>query len=282
MNDLKKIELGKSKEYVPVMGIGTWGIKRFRGKEYYNTWINAIQTGINEGMTFVDTAEMYGNGQSEKIVGQAIKSFKREDLFIATKIFPHHYGYTGVKKAIDRSLKKLDIKTIDLIQLHWPNPLGLYKKTVKALEENVKEGKVRYIGVSNFTKNMCLKFRNLLKNNDLVSNQIQMSVVHQIGIRKQLEFSNKEKITLIAWSPLGHFGFRSTPTSLNEVIQEIAENRKISWHQTALSWLTSQPNVIAIPKSITPSHIKANAAAADIILTKDEIDRIYHAKKKTK
>jgi diketogulonate reductase-like aldo/keto reductase len=279
---MRKIELGKSGEYIPVIGIGTWGIKRFRSEEYYNSWINAIQIGINEGMTLIDTAEMYGNGQSEKIVGKAIKSFKREDLFIATKIFPHHYGYSGVKKAIDRSLKKLDIKTIDLIQLHWPNPLGLYKNTVKALEESVKDGKVRYIGVSNFTKNMCLKFRSLLKNNDLVSNQIQMSVVHQSGIRKQLEFSNKEKITLIAWSPLGHFGFRSAPASLNDIIEEISLNRNITWHQTALSWLTSQPNVIAIPKSITPSHIKSNAAAADIILTKDEIDRIYLAKKKIK
>jgi diketogulonate reductase-like aldo/keto reductase len=278
---MRKIELGKSGEHLTIMGIGTWGVKSFKSKSYYDVWINAIQTGVNEGMTLIDTAELYGNGTSERIVGKSIKAFNRDDLFIATKIFPHHFGYSGVKKAIDRSLKKLDISTIDLIQLHWPNPLGLYKKTIMALEEAVKDGKVRYIGVSNFTRGMLLKFRDMLKNNDLVSNQIQMSVVHQNGIRKQHDFAAKEKITLIAWSPLGHFGFKSVPDQLNNAIKEIAGKRNISWHQTALSWLTSQ-EVIAIPKSTTPSHIKANATAADIILSKEEIESIYNVKKKNK
>ncbi|MHA1341004.1 MAG: aldo/keto reductase [Promethearchaeota archaeon] len=275
---MRQIELGKTGEKISIIGIGTWGIKRFKSKEFYQNWIDSIRYSIDLGMNMIDTAEIYGNGQSEKIVGQAIKIYDRDDLFIATKVFPHHYGYKGVKAAVNRSLTKLNLKYIDLIQLHWPNPLMRYKRTVKALEELVDEGKVRYIGVSNFGPKLCEKFRSILKKNELVSNQVQISVAHQRQIKRLHDYAIKNGITLIAWSPFGHRGFKKLPKKLESSINEIAQKRNLNKYQVMLSWLTSQERVQAIPKSTNKEHIKANVQTADIILTQDEINKIYNVR----
>ena len=107
---MRKIELGKTGELIPILGQGTWGIKKFRGKKYYEDWKNALRKGIELGITHIDTAEIYGQGTSEKLVGEIISEYNREDLFITSKLFPIHLSYRSMKKATFKSLKRLGIE----------------------------------------------------------------------------------------------------------------------------------------------------------------------------
>ncbi|MHA1819296.1 MAG: aldo/keto reductase [Promethearchaeota archaeon] len=275
---MRYVQLGKTSVKIPIVGQGTWRIKSKASESFYKTWKEALKYGIEQGLTLIDTAEVYGYGKSEKIVGEVIKEYDRDKLFIATKVFPHHFGFKGTIKACNRSLKNLGIDTIDLYQLHWPIPWSSLKNTFRAMEQLVREEKIRFIGVSNFWVKRIIKSNSLLKENKIVSNQIQMSIKHPSSMKRQLLWARENGVTLIAWSPFGHYGLKKLNKKLEAVLREIADNRGITLHQVALSWLTSN-GVVVIPKSTNKKHIKANAEVADIILSKDEIKSINEALK---
>ena len=132
---MKKIELGKTGEQIPILGQGTWGIKSRKGKDYYDSWKKSLRKGIELGLTHIDTAEVYGNGASEKVVGEIISEYSRDDLFITSKLFPMHLRFKSMKEAAEKSLKRLGIANFDLYLIHWPFPLISREKQMKVLKQ---------------------------------------------------------------------------------------------------------------------------------------------------
>ncbi|NVM37746.1 MAG: aldo/keto reductase [Candidatus Lokiarchaeota archaeon] len=272
---MKKIKLGKTDENIPILGQGTWGIKSFRNKDYYEKWKESIRKGIELGITHIDTAEMYGRGTSELIVGQVISEYNRDDLFITTKLFPMHTRYNTMKKAAYNSLKRLGIKQIDLYLIHWPSPLISIKKQMRVLEDLVNEGKVRYIGVSNFSVEQFKEAQTYLKNTELVNNQLPASITRQKHIEQSLPFYQNEGIIMTAYSPLGHNGYHNLQGDLREKLEIVAKSHNATIQQIAIAWLINHENVITIPKASKIEHMIANAEAANIRLSDKEITLLY-------
>lgn len=272
---MRKIIIGKNGDKIPVIGQGTWGIKSFRNKNYYEDWKDSIRKGIELGLTHIDTAEFYGHGVSEKIVGQVISEYTRDDLFITTKLFPMHFSIKTMKKAANKSLKRLGIKYIDLYLIHWPSPFISIKKQMKVLEDLKNEGKVRNIGVSNFSVDQFKKALSYLRNSELVNNQLPANISKQTHIEKSLPFYQENGIIMTAYSPLGHNGFSDLKGELKKKIEKVANVHNASIQQIAIAWLINHANVITIPKSFKVEHVEANAKAADIKLTEEEVRLLY-------
>ncbi|MGD2246882.1 MAG: aldo/keto reductase [Candidatus Methanofastidiosia archaeon] len=269
---MKKVPLGKTGELISVIGQGTWGINRFRSSQYYTQWKTALHTGIELGMDHIDTAEAYGWGKAEEIVGEIVTEYNRDDLFITSKLFPIHFTYNRMKKAAYKSLDRLNLKYFDLYLIHWPNPLVSIKKQMKVLESLATEGKTRYIGVSNFSVNQFKKAQTVLKKTELVTNQVRAHIAAQTHIHESLPYYQEHGITMTAYSPLGHRGFTNLKGDLKESLDHLAKIHNATIQQIAIAWLINLQNVITIPKAFTIEHITANAAAADITLSKKEIN----------
>jgi len=270
---MKKIELGKTGEQIPILGQGTWGIKSRKGKEYYDSWKKSLRKGIELGLTHIDTAEVYGNGASEKVVGEIISEYNRDDLFITSKLFPMHLRFKNMKKAADKSLKRLGISNFDLYLIHWPFLLISREKQMKILDFLVKEGKTRYVGVSNFSPKQFKEGQNLL-NAELVTNQLHANITKQKHISESLPYYQSSGVTLTAYSPLGHNGYSNLNGELRANLDNIAESHNATIQQIAIAWLINHKNVMAIPKAFHIEHVEANAKAAEITLSEKEIKLI--------
>jgi len=275
---LRKVELGNTGEKISVIGQGTWGISGFfKDHEYYEQWKDSLRMGIELGITHIDTAEVYGWGKSEEIVGQVINEYNRDDLFITSKLFPMHFRRKTMKKAANKSLKRLDIDQFDLYLIHWPNPLVSVEKQMEVLEELVKEGKTRYIGVSNFSVKQFKEAQIYLKRERLVDNQLKANIIEQKHIYHSLPYYQEENITVTAYSPLGHKGLTDIEQSIKSKLEKIAEKHNATIQQIAIAWLINHKNIITIPKAFQKKHVKENAEAASILLNKEEI-RIFYEK----
>lgn len=249
--------LGKTGEKVSAIGFGTWELSKNSASP-----IAAIEVAIKNGVNFIDTAEIYG---TEPVVNKAIKG--KKGLFIASKVWPGHFHYADVIKACDKSLKQLGVKRIDLYQLHWPNKFVPIEETMRAMEKLVDDGKIRYIGVSNFDKEQLVSAQNALKKYEIVSNQVEYSLFVRDPEKDIVPYLRKEKISLIAYSPLGHGKmFSSKYDPLFKTLEKIGKNYKKTATQVALNWLVSHPEVIAIPKSSTTEHAIENAGAGSFKL----------------
>ncbi|MFO8019633.1 MAG: aldo/keto reductase [Promethearchaeia archaeon] len=273
---IKNVELGKTGEKIPILGQGTWGIKRFfKDNEYYEQWKDSLRKGIELGMTHIDTAEMYGLGKAEKVVGEIIEEYGRENLFITSKLFPMHIFHHGMKKAAEKSLERLGIKYFDLYLIHWPNFLVSITKQMKVLEELVNEGKTRYIGVSNFSIKKFKKAQSALKKEELVNNQLNASFTKQKHMYKSLPYYQEHNITMTAYSPLGHSGYTDLSEELRKKLDTLASKYNATIQQIAIAWLINHENVITIPKAFHLNHVKDNAEAADIKLSREDIELLY-------
>ncbi len=273
---MKKITLGRTQEKIPIIGQGTWGISRFfKDNNYYEQWKKSLRAGIELGMTHIDTAEFYGWGKAEEIVGEVIKEYNRDDLFITSKLFPMHLSKRTMKKAAEKSLKRLDLDYFDLYLIHWPNPLVSIKKQMRVLETLVNEGKTRYIGVSNFSLEQFKRAQESLKTVELINNQLKLNIIDQEIMHDSLSYYQKNDIIITAYSPLGHKGLKDINIWLMDKLEEIAERHNATIQQIAIAWLISHKNVITIPKAFHINHIKENAEAASIKLTKSEIELFY-------
>ena len=164
--------------------------------------VEAIRLGLDLGMTFIDTAEMYGAGHSEEVVAEALEG-RRERVFVASKVSPRHFAHDDVLRSARMSLKRLNRKQVDLYQLHWPNPKIPIAETMRAMEKLVKEGLVRFIGVSNFSIEQTRDAQESLSREKIVSNQIEYSLVDRSPESGLLQYCKKEGVTVIAYSPLG-------------------------------------------------------------------------------
>ena len=270
---MRKVELGNTGEQIPVLGQGTWGIKSRKGKDYYESWKNSLRQGIELDMTHIDTAEVYGFGTSEKVVGGIISEYNRDDLFITSKLSPRHLSFRTMKKAASKSLKRLGIKNFDLYLLHFPSPFSSTKKQMRILDYLVKKGKTRYVGVSNFSVEQFEESLSFL-DTELVTNQLHANVTKQKHVSDSLPYYQKSGVTLTAYSPLGHKGYSNLQGELIDKLNSIAKAHDASIQQIAIAWLINHKNVIAIPKAFKIEHVEANAKAAEIILTENEIKLI--------
>ena len=274
--NMRKVELGKTGEQIPVLGQGTWGIKGRKGKDYYESWKNSLRRGIELGMTHIDTAEFYGFGTSEKVVGELISEYNRDDLFITSKLFPMHMNLRTMEKAASKSLKRLGINNFDLYLIHWPSPLTSKEKQMKILDHLVKEGKTRYVGVSNFSVEQFKESLSIL-NAELVTNQLPLNITNQKHISESLLYYQENGVTLTAYSPLGHRGYSNLKGEWRDTLNIIVKAHGATIQQIAIAWLINHKNVISIPKAFKIEHVEANAKAAEITLTENELKLIENA-----
>jgi diketogulonate reductase-like aldo/keto reductase len=279
---MRKIELAKTGEMIPVVGQGLWGVTRrkvfFKGKSYYEKIKSAIKKGIELGMKHIDTAELYGFGEAESLLGDIIQDYPRDELFLTSKLFPMHFGYKSMKKAANKTLKRLGIDYLDLYLIHWPSSLISIEKEMRVFESLVKEGKTRYIGVSNFSIKQFEEAQTFLKKEELVNNQVQINITKQDFIHESLSYYQNKGITVTAYSPLSHGGYTNLEGDILKELDNLAKNHNATIQQIAIAWLINHNNIITIPKAFNIDHVIDNANTADILLSKEEIELLYQFK----
>ncbi|MDR0379674.1 MAG: aldo/keto reductase [Candidatus Accumulibacter sp.] len=256
-------------EQVPALGMGSWMIGDRRSSRAEE--IAAFQHGIDLGMRLVDTAEMYGDGASEQLLGEALRG-RRERVFLVSKVYPQNAGRKSLPVACERSLKRLEVDCLDLYLLHWRGNVPL-AETVGAFERLRTQGKIRYWGVSNFGADGMAELFALPEGDRVAANQVLYNLSRR-GIEWELLPQCAERgIPVMAYSPieqarlLRHSGLRA-----------LAERRGMTPAQLALSWLLRRDDVVAIPKASTRAHVEENFAALDCPLdaeTLAELDRLF-------
>jgi diketogulonate reductase-like aldo/keto reductase len=260
---LKTIPL-PSGEKVPTLGQGTWEMGD--SPKTRTTEIEALQTGLQQGLTLLDTAEMYGDGDSEKLIAEMMRTSQasRETLFLVSKVYPHNGSEAGVKAACDRSLKRLNTDYIDMYLLHWRGGEDL-EQVIHGFEQLKSQGKIRHWGVSNFDTADMVELFALPNGNHCATNQILYNVARRGPEYELLPWMRERKMPAMAYSPVDHARLPK-----RSVLNDIAEKRQASVTQIALAWVLAQPDVIAIPKASTKAHVLENAAARAIQLTDEE------------
>lgn len=308
---MKFIQLGKTGIKISKIGVGTWqwGAREWGyGESYSDDEIRKIFKAIHENeINFIDTAEMYAGGRSEKFVGELLKEYGRENFIIATKVSPWHLGESSLEKACYRSLERLEVKEIDLYQIHWPNPFVPLSETMKTLEKLVNLGKIRAIGVSNFGLKRLSNARQYLKENDVASDQVLYNMFSRNIEEDLIPYTQKEKITVIAYSPLaqglltGKVNINYKPKELikkinplftktnltkieklNQVLQNIAKNKGRTVTQVVLSWTMRHENVVPIPGIKKEKYVKDIAESVNLNLSDEEVEEINLALKNVK
>ena len=251
-----------SGETVPILGQGTWfmGDKPRQRKDE----IASLQLGIDLGMTLIDTAEMYGDGAAEELVGEAIAG-RRDEVFLVSKVLPNNATRRGTIAACERSLERLGTDWLDLYLLHWRGGTPL-AETLAAFEELVRTGKVRHWGVSNFDGGDMKELVRLRGGSSAAANQVLYNLTRR-GIEYDLlPWCQEHGVPVMAYSPieqgrlLGH-----------RALQEVAKRHAAAPAQVGLAWVLRQDRVIAIPKAGTLAHVRENRGALDIALTAEDI-----------
>jgi len=268
--DMKYVSL-QNGEKLPVIGLGTWnmggGMRPNHSRD--ELALSAIKYALALGYTHIDTAEMYAAGHTEELVGQAIRDKKRDELFITTKVQPPNLSYRNVLRALDGSLMRLGVSYVDLYLIHWPSGSIPLEETFKALNQSVKAGKIRHLGVSNFNLRL-LQNAESLSDTPIVTNQVPYSIyTRQYQRNGVLEYCQQNGIVLTAYSPVEEGRLKS-----HSLLSRIAEAHTATPFQIALAWLVQQPQIITIPMSQNPEHLADNLAAAELLLTSDEMEAI--------
>ena len=265
--DLKIIGSDK----VTAIGMGTWGIGGYESPDYSRDKenIEALRYGLELGINLIDTAEFYGAGHSEELVGEAIRGFEREEIFIISKVWPTNFGYERAKRAVRESAKRLGTY-IDLHLLHWPGTeWKRIEETLHALEELVDEGLIRYIGVSNFDLELLKRSQEAMRKYEIVANEVKYSLRDRWPETSGLlDYMKKEKIALIAYTPL-----EKGSLARNSCLAEIGRKYGKTSAQVALNYLIWEENVIAIPKAGRKEHVKENAGAMGWRLSREDRER---------
>jgi diketogulonate reductase-like aldo/keto reductase len=259
-----------SARQAPALGQGTWHMgerKTERARE-----IAALQIGLDLGMTLIDTAEMYGEGGAEEVVGAAIKG-RREQTFIVSKVHPRNASLRGTVTACERSLARMGIEQIDLYLLHWrgAHPLA---DTVRAFEQLQASAKIRDWGVSNFDTDDMDELAAIQGGGQCASDQVLYNLAER-GIEWDLlPWCRERRMPVMAYCPVDQGGRMLRSVAL----QQVAERHSATPAQIALAWLVRQQGVIAIPKAVSEAHIRANRAALDLVLAladMAELDRAF-------
>ncbi len=254
---------GRDGPRVSVIGQGTWYIDRGDRKRA----VAALRRGIELGMTHIDTAEMYGD--AELVIAEAIAG-KRDELFLVSKVLPSNASRRGTITACERSLKRLKTDRLDCYLLHWRGSYPL-QDTVAAFDELARAGKIRSWGVSNFDTGDLDELLDVAGEGRIACNQVLYHLRERAIEHAVIPWCAQHGVAVVAYSPFGHNDFPQPGSCAGEVLQKIAEAHKATPRQIALSFLTRETTVFAIPKASVAEHAAENASAGDLVLGKDEI-----------
>jgi diketogulonate reductase-like aldo/keto reductase len=250
---------------IPVLGLGTSGIPTNQ------EGVKAVRNAIEIGYSHIDTAEVYGNNETEKMIGKAIRHYPREELFITTKVSGDHLRYEEVHRAIDGSLRRLDTDYVDLYLIHWPDTSVPIEETMRAMAEIADSGKARAIGVSNFSVKQLKGAERYSGNNEVIANQVHYSLKEQDPRSDLLPYCQRRGLILIAYTPLEQ-GTLASPGF--DILDEISEKYGKTQAQISLNWLIRQENVVAIPESSDSEHQSENLGSLGWDLSDDDADRL--------
>jgi diketogulonate reductase-like aldo/keto reductase len=273
---MKTKEFAKTGVKVSEVGLGTyydpaWIMTAFMGwRRGASAKVDAIRAGLESGVTLIDTAEIYG---SEPLVAEAMGGRKRDELFLATKVWSNHLHRDSLIRAFNKSLKRLGTTYIDLYQIHWPNRRVPIAETMAAMEQLISEGKLKHPAVSNFNLEQLKEAQSALPKSELSSIQLDYSLIRRDVESDILPYCDRERIALLAYYPLGH-GKLPSDSRLDSASSQVGKTRA----QVALRWLAGKPNVFPIPRASKANHVRENAGASDWELTdqmRADLDGLY-------
>lgn len=247
---------------VPVIGQGTWKMEGDGARA-----VDALKRGLDLGMTHIDTAEMYGRGAVERLVGRAIKG-RREEVFLVSKVLPDNASQEGTIDACGASLRRLGTSWLDCYLLHWPSRHPL-EDTIAAFEKLQADGKIRTYGVSNFSVTQLEKAISIAGEGKIACNQVPYSIRNRKIERDVIPFCEAHNIALVGYSPFDQGSFRSTRT-----IEAVAGRAAVTPRQVTLAFLTRFPHSFAIPKATEVPHVEENAGAADFMLDAEALESL--------
>jgi diketogulonate reductase-like aldo/keto reductase len=263
-------EFGKTGVQVTEIGMGTYYDKPWIRVAKHG-WsigasrkIKALRAGLDGGIKLIDSAEAYF---SEPFIAKAIRGRKRDELFIATKVWLDHLHHDELIIALERSLKRLELSYVDLYQVHFPNASVPIKETMGAMEEMVAKGKIRSIGVSNFSLAQMVEANSVLARSEIAASQINYSLVHRKVERDIIPYCQQNKIAVLAYYPLGH-GLLAAP---GPKTAGICKRTGKTPSQVALNWLVSKQCVFAIPRASRPNHVLEDVGASGWRLSESDI-----------
>jgi diketogulonate reductase-like aldo/keto reductase len=272
---MKTVQLPDGRS-LPALGLGTWRmgeVARARNDE-----VAAVRRALQIGYSVIDTAEMYGEGGAERVVGQALAEavragdVRREDVFVVSKVYPHNASRSGTLAACDRSRQRLQLETIDLYLLHWRGDVPL-PETVAAFETLRDRKAIGRWGVSNFDVDDLAELWQVDGGAGCATNQIYYSLTERGPDIELLPWQQRHRIPTMAYSPIDQGALSRSPK-----LATIAKRRGVSPAQLALAWVLSRPNVMAIPKAVREPHLRENFDAAALALTDPELgelDRLF-------
>lgn len=268
-------DFGKTGRKVSEIGMGTyydpaWIATAFMGwRRGAEAKIQALETGLDSGITLVDTAEIYG---SEPLVAKALARSKREDVFLATKVSPIHLHGDAVVRSLEKSLRRLGTTYVDLYQVHHPNPRVPISETMGAMEELVRAGKIRHVGVSNFNLEQTKEANSALPKSQLSSVQPDYSLINRKIERDILPYCEANGIAVLAYYPLGH-GKLASDTRVGEVAKKYGK----TCSQTSLRWLARKKAVFPIPRASNATHVQENVGASGWELSDEDTSKLEAA-----
>lgn len=256
-------------EQWPSLGLGTWRMGESASRR--SAEVAAVRTALDAGYRVFDSAEMYGDGGAEEIVGAAIaqalrtSAVSREALFVVSKVYPHHASVAGVAAACERSLKRLRLDYLDAYLLHWRGPVPL-AETVAAFEALRARGLIRHWGVSNFDLDDMSELMTVDGGKACATNQIYYSLSVRSPSFSLLPWQHARGIVTMAYSPIDQGALAGSPA-----LRKLAARLDATPAQIALAWLVAQPGVMAIPKALSDAHLRENFASPSLILGPDEL-----------
>lgn len=258
---------------VPRIGQGTWNMGEEASRRAEE--IASLRLGVELGLNLIDTAEMYGDGRSEELVGEAIHGI-RDDVFLVSKVYPYNAGKTRLALSCEESLKRLGTDHLDLYLLHWRGKIPL-EETVGEMEKLVASGKILRWGVSNLDTEDMQDLLRIPGGNHCAVNQ----VLYHLGSRgieyELLPWQQSRNIPVMAYSPLAQAGTLRKGLTENATVKDIASNHGVTPLQIMLAWSIHQDKVIAIPKAGSRQHVAENAEAGNIQLSADDLWRLDEA-----
>ena len=267
---------GFTRVEVPVIGLGTWMVEGARASELRA--IEALRTGLPLGLTHIDTAEMYGSGRAEELVGKAI-SGRRDKVFLVSKVLPSNASYEGTLRACERSLERLGTDYLDLYLLHWESSYPI-AETMRAMEKLIDDGRTRFAGVSNFDVDQVKAAQAGLRHHRLAADQVLYHLGERGIERKLLPYCQEQEIAVVGYTPFGRGAFPRPNSPGGKVLAAVAERHGRTERQVILNFLTRLPQLFTIPKAGDPDHTRENAGGAGWSLSEEDlaaIDRAFPA-----
>ena len=265
---MERRRFGPTRHEVAIAGQGTWYIESAQRASA----IAALRRGIDLGMTHIDTAEMYGSGAAEQIVGEAIAG-RRDEVFLVSKVLPQNASRRGTVAACERSLARLNTNRLDCYLLHWRGQHPL-EDTFAAFEQLQTEGKILSWGVSNFDVADLEEASELVQPGRIACNQVLYHLQERAIEHTVLPWCEKHGVAVVGYSPFGHGSFPGSRTSGGRVLQQVAAAHNATARQVALRFLVRRPGLFAIPKASSAQHAVENAGAGDLRLTAAELAQI--------